>query len=672
MEDECTAFVALLRACAKKKDIGKGSKIHDEILKRGWLERCSDALVTMYAKCGALAKAKALLDMHRSMDVITWTALIAGYAREGQCQDALDYFERMQLQGIPPDAVTYTSILKAYGSTGAAEEGKKIHFEIVKQGLLHNNIVLGGALVDMYARCGALSMAHRVLEELPYRNVVTWNALIAGYARKGQGQQALACFECMQSEGISPDAVTYTCISKACGTLGAADIGQQIHDKIADQGLLHNNIVLGGALVGMYAKCGDLEKARRVLEDLPSRTVVSWSALMTGYIEEGQAKEALNCFTCMQHENISPDAVTYNCILKACGISGAVDKGKEIHDEIIRQGLLGDNNVLSGALVDMYAKCGALSEAKRVLEKLPSRDVVSWSALIAGYASKAQGEQALKCFCRMRRESISPDAVTYASILKACGSLGALDEGEQIHEEITRQGFLQSDAVFGGTLVDMYAKCNALFKAHCVLEELPSRDVFTWSALIAGYVQEGRGEQALNSFERMQQEGIFPNVVTLGSILNVCNHLGPIEEGHSLFVNMSPKFGVEPNSECYTCMIDLLGRSGHLERAVKLVHEMKFCDNAAIWNALLGACLKWKDVNTGRWAFEQAVQADRSDGSAYVLMANIYEAAGMLENAKRIQALRMGNKAWNKPMLSMWTDASGGVRGPLVQVVKDA
>ncbi|KAI5084852.1 hypothetical protein GOP47_0001021 [Adiantum capillus-veneris] len=674
--DDCASFVGSLKACTRNKDLHRGTRLHEDILRRGLLEKCSDALVTMYAKCGELGKAKVLLDTHKSRDVVTWTAIISGYAQAGRGQNALDFFESMRHEGVLPNVVTYTCALKACATIAAAEKGKEIHDEIVRRGLLQQSITLGTALVDMYVKCGALSKAQDVLQSLPSRcgntsgglvemhntrDVITWTALISGYAQQGQAQNALDCYDCMQREGISPNAFTYACILKACGAIGAVNKGKNVHNEITRQGLLQNDIVLGTALVDMYAKCGALLKAQKVFEELHFRTVVSWNALIGGYAQEGQSDQALSCFERMQQEGGLPDAITYACVLKACATLGDLERGKQIHDKIESQGLLQNNGVLATALVDMYAKCGALSAAQTVHNKLCFREVGFWNALAAGFAQEGQGEEVLDCFERMQHEGIPPDAVTYACILKACGILGMIEKGLEIHDKITRQGLLQNNLVLGAALVDMYVKCGALSKAQLVLEELPSRTVVQWSALIAGYAQEGQGKQVLTCFERMQNEGILPNVVTFTCVLNVCSHLGLVEEGHAIFMSMTTKYDVTPNLECYTCMVDLFGRAGHLEKAVQLIQKMPSSDYSAIWLSLLGACQKWGDVNVARWAFEQALHVDKSDGPAYVLMANIYAAAGMLEYAKDITTMSIKNKAWKKPGRSWWINSNEDV-----------
>ncbi|KAI5065733.1 hypothetical protein GOP47_0020428 [Adiantum capillus-veneris] len=539
---------------------------------------------------------------------------------------------------------SFVTSLRACTRKKDLARGTHLHHDIVKRGLPEKKC--SDALVTMYAKCGELEKAKMLLDTHPSKDVITWTALIGGYAVAGRGQNALECLELMKHQGVLPNAVTYICLLKACATTRDVDKGKQMHNEISRQGLIENNSALGNALVDMYAKCGAIAEARQVLEELPSRDVVSWSALIAGYAQEGQAEQAFNCLEQMQHEGILPNAVTYICTLKACTTTRAAERGKQIHDEIARQGLLRNNILLGNALVDMYAKCGNVSEARRVLEELPARDVVSWNGLIAGYAHAGEVEQALNCLKQMQHEGIFPDAVTYVCALKACATKKDTNRGRQIEEETTRKGLLRNNIVLGNALVDMYAKCGHVSEARRVLEDLPSRDVVSWSALIAGYAQEGEAEQALNCFQLMQREGILPNAVTCSCVLKVCSHRGLVEEGQAVFANMSKKYGMNPSLECYICMIDLFGRAGHLEKAVRLIQGMPSSDSTAIWHALLSACLRWADVNVGGWAFEQAIKLDECDESAYILVANIYAEAGMEEKAKSIEAMRMRSTAW--------------------------
>ena len=368
-------------------------------------------------------------------------------------------------------------------------KGSRIHAEIAKSGLLHDmNICLGNSLVNMYAKCGAFVKAHAVFDELPVQDVVSWNILIGEYAKYGHGKEALICYEEMRLNGICPTAVTFVFILKACGIIRETCKGQEIHYEVVRLGLLKKNCIVGNALVGMYAKCGELAKAQTLHDELSTQSLITWNALISGYAHRGRSHDALNCFEQMRSEGLSPDGVTFTCILKACANVGDVSKGKLIHDEVIRKGLLYRNVVLGTALVDMYAKCGLLVKAHEVLKELHIRDAVAWSALIAGYAQHEQGHEALQCFEQMQREGFSPDVVTFTSILKACGSTGDVDKGKEIHDEITRRGFLKKNILLGNALLDMYARCGSLHIAQEVLQRIQSREVITWNALLSGFI----------------------------------------------------------------------------------------------------------------------------------------------------------------------------------------
>ena len=277
-----------------------------------------------------------------------------------------------------------------------------------------------------------------MLEGLLGRDVVSWSAIIAGYAHARRGHEALKCFQQMRDDGVCPDSVTYICVLKCCGIIGSLDLGKDIDAEVRNRRLLEKDVMLGNALVDMYCKCGAMEKAQYVFEQLPEQNVVTWSALITGYIRKGLSDEGLKCFRRMKDAGIYPNVVTYTCILKACGIVGSLDIGEDIVSEVREKGLLGKDILLNTALVDMYSKCGALTRAQKVFDQLHLRDIVSWNALISGYAQSGLAHEALKCFRQIEDEGVCPDAVTYICILKACAIGGSLEIGECIDARITR------------------------------------------------------------------------------------------------------------------------------------------------------------------------------------------------------------------------------------------
>ncbi|KAH7301556.1 hypothetical protein KP509_23G032000 [Ceratopteris richardii] len=647
LSPDVITYCNILKACGSMQSAKKGEQVHHEISTHGLLETdavLGSSLIKMYVNCGAFIKAKQVFDELPLQDVDSWNAVIMCYTQQDKAEDALSLFKKMKQKGISPDETTFVCALQACGYMGSAglQSGEELFCEAARRGLLEGNTVLGATLIDMYVKCGVLRKAHEVLETLPTRDAVTWNALLVGYAQQGRGEQALLIFEKMQEEGYHPNAVTFSCILKACGSVRASNVGEKIHNEVAAQGLLENDVVLGTSLVDMYAKCSALCKAKKIFEGLSVQNVISWNALIAGYALQGHGDQALACFEKMQNEGISPDTVTFLCMLKSCGSIGAVDKGEQIHDEITRQGLLKNNIELGNALVDMYAKCGALTKAQQVFAQLPVRNVVSWNSLITGYAHEGQAEAALNCFEKMQQERFFPNVLTFLSILKACSTLGAADIAEDIHDEIARYQVMEYDIILGTALVDMYAKCGALLKAQNVLEGLPTKTVVPWNALIKGCAQHGQSKQAITLFKSLQSKNLSPDPVTFACILKACGSMGLVDDAYAHFTSMSAMYGIEPDLEHYNCMVDIFGRAGHLSKAVDLIQRMpSVFYSLALWSALLGACAKWGDVNVGKWAFEHAIELDKSDGAAYVLMTNIYADAGMQEDAKRIEAMRI-------------------------------
>jgi pentatricopeptide repeat protein len=269
-------------------------------------------------------------------------------------------------------------------------------------------------------------------------------------------------------------------------------------------------------------------------------------------------------------------------------------------------GLLEKDVVLGTSLVDMYVKCGMLEKAQMVLKDLHIRNVTSWNALIAGYAQQGQGNEALTCFEYMQSKgALSPDVVTYTCALKACGGVGAIDKGKQIHDEILFRKFLEKDTTLGNALVDMYAKCGALAKAQEVLEELPIRNVISWNALISGYAQGGQGLESLNCFQCMQSDGLAPDEVTFQCVLRACTHAGLFDEVQLMFADMVRNNIVIPSIEHHRCVLVVLGTAGYFDEVLFLTKVMPSLDHPTVWLAVLNACKKWGNTKLAGFAFNR-------------------------------------------------------------------
>ena len=488
------------------------------------------------------------------------------------------------------------ALLKTCAKHQNLDQGIRLHTQILHKGLLKKWIHLGNALISMYAKCGTLAKAQEVFDQLPVRNVVSWNALVSGYTQHGDGDKALNCFSRMQHESISPDSVTFLCILKACGAIGATEKGKEIHAEMIKEEFVENYVELGNALVDMYCKCGALTEAAEVFEQLPLQNVVTWTSLISGYAQHGFGEEALNCFKCMENIGLSADAVTFVCILKACGSIGAVDKGREIHSSIVREGFLENNVLVGNALIDMYAKCGNLMKAQEVFDDLPVHDIVSWTVLIAGYARHDHSEEALNQYDRMQQDGFSGNNAIFLSILKACGSIGAREKGEEIHVEINRGGLLEGNSLVGTALVDMYAKCCDLVKARDIFNNISFQDLIAWTTLIAGYIQHSGGAETVDCYSRMQNEALCPDEVTFLYILKACSTIGALNKGKEIHAKLVME-NLGKRADIGTVLIDMYAKCGLLTSAQEVFDQLSV-HNVATWSVLISGYGQWGKDDT--------------------------------------------------------------------------
>lgn len=640
-------FVAVLQACASAAALIQGKLIHGHIVESGLSSHLfvGNSLIDMYGKCGDLQDACIMFNRLPDRDVVSWNAMIVAYGHHGYLQESFWLLQMMSEQGIEPNRVTFLCFLKACSSHAALAQGKQIHMYVIEHWSELDKQV-ADTLIDMYVTCGSLHDAQAVFDQLRGQSFEAWNSMIAACIQLGNSNEALRLFQEMQHEGFVPKIGTFVCILQACSMMTALEQGKQVHYKIIECGF-DSDIFVGNTLIDFYGKCRSFDDACLIFDRLPSRDVVTWSALIAGYAQHGYCKEALEFFQKMQQEGISPNQVTFVCVLKACSILAVLELGKQIHNHIICSGFQLDIFVGS-ALVDMYAKCGSVEDARLVFFKLPERDTVTWSAMVAGYAQHGHGQEALEVFQQMQEESIEPSIITFVGILKGCSSIAALEHGKEIHTCIIKRGF-EADLFVGSILIDFYAKCGCLQDAWAVFNSLPRQDVVTWSAMIAGFAQHSNYKLASQFFEDMQQEGLSPNEVTFLSLLSACNHVGEVDEGCQHFRSMRKDHGIMPALEHYYSMVDLLGQAGHSDEAEDLLESIPFQQNIVGWTSLLGSCKAHGNVYLGRRCFEHVVRIDPGYATGYLLMSDIYAQAGMWQDAEKVEELRRSANAWKKP-----------------------
>ncbi|GLT26133.1 hypothetical protein SLA2020_012180 [Shorea laevis] len=371
---------------------------------------------------------------------------------------------------------------------------------------------------------------------------------------------------------------------------------------------------------------------------MPVKDVISWNAMIAGYAQMGQYKEALDFFQEMRRANVMPNESTLVTVLSACAHSGFLELGKEIRSWIEENGL-SSNLHLVNALIDMYSKCGELSTAQNLFVGLQQRNVISWNVIIGGYTHMSEYKEALNLFRKMLQLNVEPTEVTFLSILPACASLGALDIGKWIHAYIDKNFPNLNNSSLWTSLIDMYAKCGSIEAAKQVFKNMEGKSLASWNAMISGLAMHGQAEPAFELFSRMTSEGFKPDEITFVGLLSACSHAGLLDTGRQYFNSMIKDYNIAPELQHYGCMIDLLGRAGLFDEAESLIRDMSMNPDSAIWGSLLGACRVHGRVAYAESMAKHLLELQPENHGAYILLSNIYTGAGRWDDVARIRTL---------------------------------
>lgn len=412
-------FVCVLNMCGKRVDIELGKQVHARIVKGGFSGLIlNSALLHFYVQCGDMENAVSVFESIEERDVVCWTTMITAYSQHRRGEEAFLLFSRMLHDGFQPNEFTICSVLDACAEEKEVKLARQLHGAIVKN-VYRMDTFIGTALVDTYAKCGEMEDSRVVFDGMMKRNTVTWTTVIAGYARNGVGTEAINLFRVMQRRKIFANNLTMVSILRACGLLGALTTGKEVHAQIL-KNYVQSNLYIGSSLVWLYCRCGDYSAASKVLQDMPLRDVVSWTAMISGCANLGHEHEALEYLKEMLGEGIDPNPFTYSSVLKACAQLEDIKQGKLIHSSI-NKNPASSNVFVGSALIHMYAKCGYLSEAIRVFDNMPERNLVSWKAMIIAFAKNGRCREALKLMYRMRAEGIELDDYVFATVVTECG-----------------------------------------------------------------------------------------------------------------------------------------------------------------------------------------------------------------------------------------------------------
>ncbi|KAL6011194.1 hypothetical protein ACLOJK_001639 [Asimina triloba] len=630
----------------------------------------------------ALAYAQRLFDEVLFKDNVLWTSLIAAYAKLEQPIQALRLFSQMHLQSqAKPNHFTFATVARACGSLQHLRLGQVVHACAIRNGFVPNAVV-ETSILDMYSKCSAIECSIKVFDEMPQRNVISWNAMMSGYTNNRMWVSALELFYLMRYDQLEmPDEFAVATAFSACAGSKDLALGRQIHALAMRSGLVLDSAI-ANTIANFYFKCGEVECAEASLNGMDD-DAMSKIIKIKGYVSSGRYQKAIKIIGYNFAEIISMDRSAVIPVLTVCADFSLLRIGRQIHGFFITdmnyQDCHSDGEaavVIGTTLIDMYSKCSCIEEAQRVFHKLPIQHVTQWNAMLAGYINNDLIDRAVGCFHEMpvrdviswttmisgcvryglpyeglkllakmyhENERTEGNCFTLSAALNACSLLAVLNSGKQIHAKVIRT-IMDADnnsVELKTALVDMYAKSGDLNYAQIVFDRMGEKNVISWTSMIMGQAIHGHGSRALEIFQHMLNAGVEPNEVTFIVVLSACRHCGLVEEAMHYF-RMMTKYQIVQQSDHYACMVDLFGRAGKLTEALGLIKETEYgssnnADGGALLGALLGGCQLHGDVEMGSEVAAKMLDRKQQVSETYVALSNVYASAGMWDKVLKVR-----------------------------------
>ncbi|PRQ46486.1 putative tetratricopeptide-like helical domain, DYW domain-containing protein [Rosa chinensis] len=491
--------LTLLDNCSSMSEL---KQIHAQLLRNGlFFDAFTASKIVAFSALedsGNLTYSRSVLTQIPNPNGFTCNSVIRGYTNKGLAREAISFYREMIARGWIPDRFTFPSLFKSCKDLG---EGKQLHCQSTKLGFASDSYIQN-TLMNMYSTCGCLVSARKVFDKMSDKSVVSWATMIDAYAQWDQSAEALKLFYKMERENVDPNEVTLLNVLTACGMARDLETAKRVHRCIEEYSF-GSHLKLSTALMDVYCKCGCVSLARELFDRMPEKNLFCWNIMINGHVEESDYDEAFLLFRRMQLEGEKGDEVTMVSLLLACSNLGALELGKWLHAYIEKQEIEVDV-ALGTALVNMYAKCGSIDIASDVFRTLPEKDLMTWTALISGFAMCGQGKKALEHFHEMQMSGVKPDAITFVGVLAACSHAGFVDEGLSHFNSMSEVYGIQPSIEHYGCMVDVLGRAGRIAEAEELIQKMRMKpDRFVLGGLLGACRIHGNLEAAERAAKRL-------------------------------------------------------------------------------------------------------------------------------------------------------------------------
>ncbi|XP_034910418.1 pentatricopeptide repeat-containing protein At3g16610 [Populus alba] len=689
LKPNLSTLASVIPVCTRLGRLTTGKSLHGFAVKSGFLanEFLVPALISMYARDVYVSSAINMFEDVKRKNIAVWNAMISAYTQKDMAFEAYEMFRQMLHADVLPNSITFVSVIPSCEVAGGILYGESFHAWVIKHGL-ENQVSVVTALVSMYAKLGEMHEAENLFDRISNRNLLLWNVMVSGYVCNCLWDTSLAAFCEMQLGGFRPDAVSIVSVLSACSNLEAVLFGKCAHAFSVRKGI-DSSPNVSNALLAFYSDCRQLTSSFKLFHKMHVRNTVSWNTLISGCVHSGEMEKAADLGHSMQKEGVALDLVTLISFLPVYCDRDYLGHGMTLHGYAIKKGFASDVSLVN-ALISTYCKCGDLDSGRFLFEVMSERCIVSWNALFTGLRhlnlqneamvlfsqmteyqrpnsvtllnvlplcySHLQGtedipvwnaiisvhiqtkypEKAVCFFNDLLRMGLQPDNITALSLVSACAQLNFLSLAHSVMAYMICKGF-EKDSAVSNALIDMYARCGDIVTAKKLFEGLIEKDAVSWSVMINGYCLHGDSKAALETFSQMQSSGVIPDVIVFSTILSACSHAGLVEQAW-MVLNSMVENGISARIEHYACLVDLLGRKGHLKEAYNVVKKLPSKPSVTLLESLLGACSVHGNVEIGEEISGLLIEMDPDNPVPYVILSNIYAAAGRWADANKLRS----------------------------------